>query len=197
MQLDEKILKELEVLMKEYGDEEIREMLKKRNLYNPDVAQMAVAEALQRGIIHSEQDLVAREYRIQKLRFRLFPDIENEEIKERLIRSLSRGVLLTGVFPVIYGFLKIAENKWPEALLLIIPGAIWIVSMGLLMHKYNRKLISIILGMAGMSEFYVVNLLLHVKLLQFMDLFVAVVVYGIIFYSLLYIRSLCNHKNPE
>ncbi len=197
MQLDEKILKELEVLMKEYGDEEIREMLKKRNLYNPDVAQMAVAEALQRGIIHSEQDLVAREYRIQKLRFRLFPDIENEEIKERLIRSLSRGVLLTGVFPVIYGFLKIAENKWPEALLLIIPGAIWIVSMGLLMHKYNRKLISIILGMAGMSAFYVVNLLLHVKPLQFMDLFVAVVVYGIIFYSLLYIRSLCNHKNPE
>jgi len=197
MQLDEKILKDLEVSMKEYGDEEIREILKKRNLYNPDVAQMAVAEALQRGIIHSEQDLVAREYRIQKLRFRLFPDIENEEIKERLIRSLSRGVLLTGVFPVIYGFLKIAENKWPEAWLLIIPGAIWIVSMGLLMRTHNRKLISVILGMAGMSAFYVVNLLLHVKPLRFMNLFVAVVVYGIIFYCLLYIRSLYNSRQPE
>lgn len=197
MQLDEKVLKELETSMKEYPDEEIKEILKKRNLYNPDVAQMAVEEALQRGIIHSEQDLADQEYRLKKLRFHLFPVIEDEETRERLIRSLSRCVLLTGVFPVIFGFLKIAENKLPEAFLLIIPGAVWILSTAFLMRTHNRKLIYIILAMAGLSAVYVLNLLLQVKPLRVMDLFVGLIIYGIIFYSLLYIRSLFNNRKAK
>jgi 4-amino-4-deoxy-L-arabinose transferase-like glycosyltransferase len=195
MQLNEKIRNEIKHAMKDYRDEEIREILKKRNLYNPKVAQMAVEEALRRGIIHSEQDLVAREYKTQKLRFRLFPVIENKEMKERLIKSLSRGILLTGVFPVIFGFLKIAENQWTEAFLFIILGVVWILSTAFLMRTHHRKLVFLILTLAVLSAVYVASLLLQMKPLRFMDLFVAAAIYGIIFYSLFYIHFLRNPSN--
>ncbi|MBN1820285.1 MAG: hypothetical protein JW833_06195 [Prolixibacteraceae bacterium] len=197
MQLDKKILDELERNIAEYCDEEILNILKKRKHYNPNVARMAINEAINRKIIYSEDDLLSEDFKVEPLKFRIFPEIEKKEIKIKLIRSLTRGILLTGIIPTILGFLRLSENKMAEAFILLCLGGVWIVSAALLMKTYQSRFIYLIMGMGGLSVIYVVNILLQLKPFSFLDLLVAIILYGVIYYSLLYINSLLKKIKKE
>ncbi|NQU84518.1 MAG: hypothetical protein HQ541_02035 [Mariniphaga sp.] len=197
MQLDEGLIKELEKSIIDYSDEEVMEILKKRKHYNPIVVKMTIEEAVKRGIINSESDLVAEDYRVEPFRFHIFPSIEKHEIRIRVIKSLSRGILLAGIIPTIFGFLRIAENKMIEAFILLCLGGIWIASAALLMRSFHQRFIYLILSMGGLSVIYVAKVLLGLKPFRFMDMFVALIIYGVIFYSLLYIKSLIKINSKD
>ena len=197
MQIDDKILNKLKEEMAEYSDEEILEILKKRSHYNQTVARFAVGEAIKRELINSEGDLMAEEYRVEPLRFRLFPVIGKAKIRGKIIKSLSRGVLLIGLIPAIYGFIKFAGNEPEEAVILWLLGFSWVISAALLMKTRHSRYIYIIMGMAALCAVYIANLFISLKGFRFMDFFVAAVVYGIIFYSLFYIKFLISGKNKQ
>ena len=190
--MDEDILSRLKGRIPEYSDQEIIEILKKRDHYNPAVAQLAIDEAIKRGLINSESDLVAPEYRTEKLRFHLFPPIQKPESKDKVIRSLSRGILLAGIIPTIYGMMKFAENKLMESFLLVTMGGIWIASSALLMKSRKSYFVYIIMAMAMVSIVYVVLTFLRLKGIPFMDYFVALIVYCLIYYGLFYVKKLIS-----
>ena len=70
---------DFENTMGSLNDEQLKEVLKKRKLYQPEAAQAAIKEAIKRELIHSEEDLVKTEFRAKPLKKRLFPEIENKK----------------------------------------------------------------------------------------------------------------------
>ena len=196
MKLDEKILDELRASIPDYSDEEILEIIKKRKHYQQKVAEMAIEEAIRRGIIFSRDDLHAHEYRVEPLKVSLFPFIEKEEIRTRMIRSLARGVLLVGIIPTIFGFLRVAEHKLFEAFILLCLGGIWILSAAFFMRTRHRRYVVYLLVITSLSMIYIIFVLIGLKPFRFMDAFVAVVLYGIIVYSLFYLKKLIREEKP-
>src|SRR5690554_6288827 len=81
-------------VMGKLNDESLTEVLRKRNLYQPEAARSAIDEAIRRGLINSEEDLLSEKYRIQPLKTRLFPEIENEHLRVKIRKSISRSLLI-------------------------------------------------------------------------------------------------------
>lgn len=177
-------------------DDEIIEILKKRRYYNPVAAGIAISEAIKRGLINSEDDLLAEEYRVKPLRFSLFPAVANQESREKLIKSLSRGILLAGILPAALGVYKFTEKHLFEALFLFCVGVIWVVSSFLLL-KYKRKsFVNLALSMAVFAAGYIAWYFLMAKYVRRMDVFVAIIFFGLVFYCLFYLNSILS-KNQS
>lgn len=188
--MDEEVLKKLEQNMAAYNDEEINEILKKRSHYNPSAARLAIGEAIRRGLINSEQDLMSDEYQVQPLRFHLFPPIEKGETREKVIQSLARSILLTGIIPIIFGFLRFSVGRKMEAFLLFCLSGLWVLSAAMLMRTKQLRYIYMTLVVASLAVIYIVNFFLQRKSFNIMDVVVAIVVFGIVFYSAFYIKIL-------
>jgi|WetSurMetagenome_2_1015567.scaffolds.fasta_scaffold56251_3 hypothetical protein len=177
-------------------DDEVIEILKKRSYYNPVAAEIAIREAIKRGLINSEDDLLAEEYRVKPLRFSLFPAATNQEVKVKLIKSLSRGILLAGLLPTALGVYKFTAKHFIEASFLFLVGAIWVVTSFLLL-KYKRKsLVYLPMSMAVFATGYIAWLFLMAKYVRRMDLFIAIVFFGLVFYCLFYLNSILS-KNQS
>ena len=78
----------------EYSDEQLIAILKLRDHYQPEAAKLAVNEALKRGIINSEQDLLAEEYRCEPIKFSLFPEIKKKINRVKIRKSIARSLVL-------------------------------------------------------------------------------------------------------
>ncbi len=179
-----------ETAIPEYNDEEIIDILRKRKYYQPKAVELALEEAFRRELIHSEQDLFDEQFHVPPLQFRLFPNIEDEKNKHKIRKSIARGTLILGIIPTIWGFLKLNAGHQIEGGILVAMGIIWIFLSSRLILKVNYVLVNILLAISAASVFYVANLFLSVKTLIFMDLFIVVVLYGMLVYGLLFIRRL-------
>ncbi|VAW23758.1 hypothetical protein MNBD_BACTEROID01-514 [hydrothermal vent metagenome] len=178
-----------------YSDDELIEVLKNRSHYKGQAAQLAVKEALKRGIIRSEADLPEKEYEVKPSRFTIFPPVKNAGSREQLIRSLARSVLLTGVIPLIFGFIKISGKDIMEGIVLLLLGIIWILASAMVLRKLEEKFVYVVLFICFLSFFYVYRFFSQVQLLRVTDMFIAIVIYGLVFYCLLYIRSLLKIRD--
>ena len=180
----------LKVKMTEYGDEEIMDILRKINLYEPPARKMAIEEAIRRKLIHSEQDLFSPDFAPPKLKFTLFPSSEKRETVLRIIRSLSRALLIAGVIPVIFGILKFQVAKYGEGGALVLTGLIWISSAWMVYTRQDRRYWLPLLVIALLSAAYVARILILLKGLRTMDYVVPGILFLVVFYSLLYLRFL-------
>lgn len=174
----------------EYSDEEILNILRKRKMYQPEAAEMAVQEAIKRGLIHSEQDLFDKDFQAKPMKFLLFPTIEDEKIQIKIRKSISRGLLISGVIPTIWGFLKLYDGKTIEGGILAILGILWIYFSAKLIRKANLSIVNSLFALLLLSVIYIVKLLLNSGTFIFMDVFIPAVIYGLIAYGLLFIRRL-------
>jgi len=173
----------------EYSDNEIISILKKRKYYQKEAAQQAISEAIKRGIIHSEQDLMAEEYRVEHLHFSLIPKIEKEEAKRKTRRSLARSLIITGVLPVVWGALKILRGATLEGLILFILGSLWIyISIQIL--KKESKWLSLLFILWGAGFIYMISFFATQNSPVFMDIIISVIGFGFVLYGLLFIYKL-------
>lgn len=177
-----------------FDDEMLIGVLKKRAYYDPEAANAAIKEAIKRGIIHTEDDLLAPQYRDEPLRRSIFPAATLPQAKEKLIRSLSRIIMIAGLLPIIYGILKIAENHFTEAAVFIVFGLIWVGSAFLQMKEQKPAFFYTILVLTVIAFIYMVWFFIQVPVIRFMDLFVAVIIFGAVFYNLFYIKFLAKGK---
>ncbi len=134
------------VQIPEYSDAEILNILKKRNHYQPEAARLVISEALKRGLINSEDDLLEKEFRTKPLKKTLFPQIEDKQQKKKISRSITRGLLITGVIPVIFGILKLNEGAQVEGSFVTIGGVLWIIFASKNIRKINLKLLRLLFG---------------------------------------------------
>jgi hypothetical protein len=187
---EKKLNTDFNTLIPEYDDHEILEILKKRNYYQPDAANLALQEAIRRGLIHSEADLVAEEFRVKEMRYVLFPPIEKEHQKDRIRKSIARGLVISGILPTVWGFVRFNEGVKLEGGILILLGFLWIFLSSRLFRRAEFKTIWIMLILLIASIIYVVKELISLKSIVFMDILIPVVVYGFIVYGLLFLLKM-------
>ena len=177
-------------LIPNYSDEEILTILKKRKHYQSEAADLAIQEAIKRGLINSEQDLFSEKFQDNSSKSQLFPEIIDDLHKEKIRKSISRILLIIGVIPVVWGVLEITKSELAEGVLLIILGAVWIYASAQLMKSVQLKMVNLLFVMLAASVVYIVKILLGMKGLIVMDYFIPIILLSLITYGLLFIRRL-------
>ena len=179
----------------EYSDQEIMAILKRRDHYQPEAARLAIVEALNRGLINSEDDLLAIEYRVKPLKKSLFPKIENESHRKKISRSISRGLLIAGIIPIIFGILKINEGRQIEGGLIVASGIIWMIFSTQTIRNVNLKILRLFFVLLIIAAVYLVKVFIQLKSIIFMDIFIVAAIYCLTIYGLLYLIKLHQKEN--
>ncbi len=174
------------------SDEELIRILKQRTYFIPEAAQLAVEEAIKRGIIHSEEDLLHEDYRVKELRFSWFPEPANDKIRLRLIKSLGRSLVFCGIFPLVYGLIKMNAGHQFEGALLALFALIWMSLASQLTRTFHKQIVFVMLAANAIGASYVFIRLISFNQSPLMDLFVAVVLFALITYALIYIYTIRN-----
>ena len=180
----------LALRMKEYSDEEIYSILQKHKLYEPPARKLAITEAIRRGLIHSEQDLFSENFSSDSSGFTIFPSPDKPETVLKIVRSISRAILVAGVIPIIFGVLKFQVFKYAEGSSLILVGLIWVTSAWLIFTRQDRRFLSPLLVIAVLSALYVARILFLLKGLRTMDYVIPSILFVVVLYILFYLRSL-------
>ncbi|MBN2636520.1 MAG: hypothetical protein JXR61_09635 [Prolixibacteraceae bacterium] len=171
-------------------DEQIMLVLKRRKLYQEAAAKAAINEAVERGLINSEQDLMAEEYRHEPLKFSMFPEIENQRSRIKMRKSLTRSLLFLGAIIIVWGAWQLFQYNFNEGIGFIAAGIVW----GLISYSFfksvTRTKINLLFAIQGVAAVYAIFKLATQKNFAFIDLFILVVLFGFVLYGLLYLRKL-------
>jgi hypothetical protein len=179
-------------IINKHSDEQILEILKKRDYYQSEAVKIALDEAIERKLIHSEQDLFSPEFSTGPLKRKLIPDINREKNRIKIRKSLGRSLLIAGVLPLIFGFVQYNNNQVNEGIVLLGFGLFWMYLFSQLMQNGSKKNVVILMACTFLSMFYVVYLFAKSKSVIFMDVFIVALIYLLIFYGLFFIRKLID-----
>jgi hypothetical protein len=174
----------------EMEDQQLIVVLKKRNLYQEEAAQVAIREALRRNLIESEEDLYAPEFRHEPLRPRLFPKIEKQVNRNKIRKSVARGLFLAGLLPSIWGMVRINAGFSGEGSLLFGFGLVWMGCSAWLIRQYSGVAIKFLFALTVISMVYIGMWFAMAKSIHFMDVFIVVVLYSLTVYGLFFIPRL-------
>lgn len=174
----------------EFSDDEISTILKKRKHYQTEAVKVAIAEAISRGLIHSEQDLFSEKFREEQLRFSVFPKIENEKARLKTRTSIARSLIIIGAIPTIWGGINFYQTQKFENIAILLLGAVWIFASFQLMKKPGRITINLLFLILVAAFVYCITLFTSLVFISFFDVFFAIVTGLLILYGLLYYRKL-------
>jgi hypothetical protein len=184
---------DFETNIPEYSDEKIIEILKQRDYYQAEAAKLAINEAIKRGIIFSEQDLFADDYKVEELKFSMIPKIVKPENKDKIRKSIARSLVICGVMPLVFGFLKLNSGNTVEGGLILLLGLTWIFSAAQLVKSYQSLFVFVLLADSIISFAYVLFNILLSKSFVFMDVFIPVSLFLLIVYGLFFLKRICEH----
>jgi hypothetical protein len=189
---DTEFWNELREKMTHYTDQEVIEILRKRKSYEPEAARIATDEAIRRNLIHSEQDLFSTKFSEQPSSLTLFPCPEKLESRDKIIRSISRMLMLTGVIPAIFGVLKFPAGKYPEGIAMLAAGLLWIFASFMISSRHDKRYWPPLLVIGLLSAGYVTRMLLLVRGLRVMDYVIPAILFALVLYLLFFLRALLN-----
>jgi len=172
------------------SDEELLEILRKRKQYQPEAAQVAIDEAIKRGLIHSEQDLFSEKYQQNTSPYSLFPTIENERARNKTRKSIARIFLISGAMPVIWGAIKVLEDRFYEGVLLIVLGGIWMFAAAKQFKAVDIKSIYLLYLLLAAAVAYIAKIIAGLQNPAFMDFLIPSLLLLFFIYGLVYIRRL-------
>lgn len=177
-------------IIRDYNNDELINVLKKRKQYQKEAEEIAIQEAIKRGLIYSEQDLFADEFKEEVHTFSIFPIIENERNRKKIRISMTRLLLIAGALPVVWGAIRIFDNQILEGALLVVLGSIWIFAAIRLLKEFNSQSIYLMIVMLAVSAIYITKLFIAMKGIVLMDYLIPVVLYSFVLYGMLFIRKL-------
>lgn len=181
-----------------YSDQQIKEILKNRHDYQQPAVTAAIKVAIEREIIHSEQDLIAPEYQIITTHKKTaFPEVSNAYQYQKIVKSIFRVLFFVSFIPIIFGILKYAEGQLTMTYLGVGIGLLWFALTYAL--KKTQKLIIIfiqILFLIPLSVFLGIRLIQQ-EIFRVTDMMVLVIMTALIVYFLLYLRRLIQTAPEE
>jgi len=181
---------EFEKIIAGYSDDEIKKVLKKRKLYQKEAADFAIQEAIRRGIIYSEQDLFAKEFKHEPEKFSIFPSIENEKARAKYQRSISRSLLVMGAVSMVWGSIRIFESHSIEGLLIFVFGAVWSFLSFQLMRSVNLKLVYLMFFLLILLIAYLAKTMMSIHPPTTIDIVIASIAVGFVAYSIGFLGKL-------
>lgn len=109
-----------------FSDSQIKEILKNHKNYQEAAVNAAVKIAIERQLIHSEQDLLAPEYQYQPSFNRtIFPVITDEYQHKKIVASIFRILFFLAIVPIVFGALKYSEGQLDMTYIGVASGFLW------------------------------------------------------------------------
>ncbi|HYQ59319.1 MAG TPA: hypothetical protein VEP89_18375 [Draconibacterium sp.] len=171
----------------EYSDEQIIEVLKLRDHYQPEAAKLAIEEALRRGIIHSEQDLFSDAFRCEEIKYALFPPIKKETNRIKIRKSIARNLVLASIIPVVYGLFELKAQNKPEGVLSVLFGVVWLFCSAHLLKRFQLFFARCLMIANVLATCFIYYKLIFLDSWSFINIFLATVIPGLIIYALLFL----------
>ncbi len=191
---DKEFWDRLEQKMHGYTNEQLEELLRTRSSYRKKAVDLAMAEAINRGMLKSEADLEEEKFREISARFSLFPRPVNQSLRIKIIRSLSRSLLIAGAMPTVFGVYRILQHAILEGGALSLIGLIWISSAWIIFTRYNIRLWAPMLIIALLGAVYIGRTMWMLQGLGTVDYLIAGGLNVVIFYALFYLRILLRDE---
>jgi len=171
-------------------DDELFKVLKKRIYYTEEAARIAIEEAKRRGLINSEYDLLSDKFRAEELEFSWFPLPESEGARQRIRKSIGRSLVICGIIPIVFGFLEINSGSVGFGRIILAFGIVCGVLSTQFARAYQKLLFYGLMVANAMAFVFVCSRVFKMKTPVILDFFVALTVFLMIAYGLLYIRRI-------
>lgn len=180
----------------DYTDTQILEILRTHKDFQDEAVTAAVKIAIERQLIHSEQDLMSPEFQYTKIDgFTIFPVITNVYHQGSLISSIFRFLYILSLIPFIYGIMKYAEGNLNQTILGITAGIAWF-SLSLLLSKTRKLIFNTLLILLLVIVIVVTGLrVFAIDSHRFMDLVMLLIGFLLSAYFLLYLRKLIGQNH--
>lgn len=180
-----------------YTDVQILEILRNQKDYQDGARNAAVKIAVERQLIHSEQDLLSPEFQKSRtIRLALFPQITNSYHHQRLVGSIFRFLYILSFVPLVYGFLKYAEGNIDQTIWGACVGIGWLLLV-ILLKRTGKPVILVplfgILILVGASVGFKITASHPIRILDFVILTVGMLLSA---YFLIFVKKLLQNK-PE
>lgn len=124
------------------SDQEIVNILKLRKYYQPEAARAAINEALKRGLIHAEDDLLGEQFRPQSLgRPSIFPVGNTEAQNVAIVNSLCRIMYGISLIPLIMTYYQFDNGKILGAIIHLI-AALVVIAVTYRLNRTKRSFLA-------------------------------------------------------
>ena len=182
----------------DYNDSQIKAILKNHRNYQEPAIGAAVKIAIERQLIHTEQDLLGPEYQsAPSAGLSVFPEITDAYQYKKVIASIFRVLFFMALIPIIFGALKYSEDQLNMSYIGAGLGIIWVILTFFLlktekMFIANIQIVLILLALFGIGY----SILLQ-DTFRIVDLIVLVIGTMLALYFILYLKHLFRSKPSE
>jgi len=181
-----------------YSDNHIMDILKNHKDYKESAVSAAVQIAIERQLIHSEQDLMAPEFQsVTPDRVKVFPVITNSFHYKKIVSSIFRVLFIVGFIPLIFGIMKYAEGKINITIPAIVVSLVWILLTFLLMRTKRililiLQFILLIFTISSIAYYLIIQ-----EVFRRVDMAILVIGSLITIYMLLYLKKLIQTEPDD
>lgn len=182
----------------DFSDQQIKEVLKNHKNYQEQAVVAAVKIAIERELIHSEQDLLAPEYQSKAFQgWTLFPEILISHPYKKLVASIFRVLFLSSLIPIIFGVLKYAEGQLNMTYLGVGLGLIWLILTFIVFKTQKLIILFIQIILLILVSIGIGYRLFNQQFYKVTDVAVLVIGSMVILYFLLYLKKLIQTKPDQ
>lgn len=179
----------------DFTDSQIKEILKNHRNYQESAVTAAVKIAIERGLIHSEQDLLGPEYQLKpSVGLSVFPEITDAYQYRKVVASIFRVLFFIALIPIIFAALKYSEGQLNMTFMGAGIGIIWAILTFLLLKTEKMLVANIQIFLLIFALFGIGYRILIQNTVQLTDLLILVIGMLLSLYFLLYLKQLIKSK---
>jgi len=182
----------------DFTDSQIKEILKNHRNYQEPAVSAAVKIAIERDLIHSEQDLLGPEYQsIPSAGLSLFPEITDFYQYKKVVASIFRVLFFVALIPIIFAALKYSEGQLDMTFMGAVIGIIWAFLTFILLKTEKILVANIQIFLIIVALFGIGYRILIQNTVQVTDLLILVIGTLLSLYFLLYLKQLIKSKPDQ
>ena len=179
----------------DFTDGQIKEILKNHRNYQESAVSAAVRIAIERKLIHTEQDLLGPEYQSKpSAGLSLFPEITNAYQYKKVVASIFRVLFFIALIPIIFAALKYSEGQLNMTFMGAGIGIIWAILTFILLKTEKMVVANIQIFLLIFALFGIGYQILIQNTVQVTDLLILVIGTLLSLYFLLYLKQLIKSK---
>ena len=179
----------------DFTDSQIKEILKNHRNYQESAVTAAVKIAIERGLIHSEQDLLGTEYQLKpSVGLSFFPEITDAYQYRKVVASIFRVLFFIALIPIIFAALKYSEGQLNMTFMGAGIGIIWAILTVLLLKTEKMLVANIQISLLIFALIGIGYQILIQNTVQVTDLLILVIGMLLSLYFLLYLKQLIKSK---
>jgi len=182
----------------DYTDSQIKAILKNHRNYQEPAVGAAVKIAIERQLIHTEQDLLGLEYQsVPSAGLSIFPEITDAYQYKKVVASIFRVLFFVALIPIIFGALKYSEGQINMTYIGAGLGLMWILLTFLLLKTKRMLIANIQIILLILALFIIGYRLLLQPTVHVTDLIILVIGTLLSLYFLLYLKQLIKSKSGQ